>query len=424
MRRISVIGFGKIGQAVAANILQQDIYVTAIDTNPGLQKQFKDGSFYTNEPGVYKILTSAHRENKLIISDSFSLIEGSDAVIVAIPLLVDKEKKIMDAPFLGAMHELASFVNNKTLIVIETSVPVGFGRNSVVPAIESRGKVHGTDFLLAHSPERIKSGTMLEQLLLIPKVIGGISDEAGEKAFQIYQWFFKEDLLHRVESIEAAEMVKLAGMIYRDVNIALSNQLAQFANAAGIHFADLIPLINTDREANLLQPGIGVGGHCTPVYPYFLIENFKRSGLDFTLASQSRLINDKMADYAVSLIKDKVANKKALLLGLSFRPNVKEDALSTTYLLNEVLINSGFEVLVHDVEFSEEEIKEKGFSTVADIYEGDAEVIFLVTMHQEYYHLDFKRLSVKGVKYFIDGRNNIDREKVEAAGIEYLGIGR
>ena len=142
--------------------------------------------------------------------------------------------------------------------------------------------------------------------------------------------------MHRVESNEAAEMVKLAGMIYRDVNIALSNQFAQFANATGIHFADLIPLINTDREANLLQPGIGVGGHCTPVYPYFLIENFKQAGLDFTLASQSRSINDQMANYAVSLIKDKVRNKKALLLGLSFRPNVKEDALSTTYLLNEV----------------------------------------------------------------------------------------
>jgi nucleotide sugar dehydrogenase len=227
-----------------------------------------------------------------------------------------------------------------------------------------------------------------------------------------------------VESIESAEMVKLAGMIYRDVNIALSNQFAQFANAIGIHFADLIPLINTDREANLLQPGIGVGGHCTPVYPYFLIENFKQAGLDFTLASQSRAINDKMADYAVSLIKDKVKNKKALLLGLSFRPNVKEDALSTTYLLREVLVRSGFDVLVHDVEFSNSEIKAKALEAVDDIYGSDAEVVFLVTMHREYHQLDFERLSKKGVKFFIDGRNNIDRNKVVAAGIEYHGIGR
>ena len=186
MRRISVIGFGKIGQAVAANILQQDISITAIDTNPDLQKLFKEGLFYTIEPGVNEILTSAYHESKLIISDDFALIKDSDAVIVAIPLLVDQEKKILDAPFLDAMHAMAPFLDNRTLIVIETSIPVGFGRKSVVPAIESKGKIHGTDFLLAHSPERIKSGTMLEQLLLIPKVIGGISEEATDKAFQIY----------------------------------------------------------------------------------------------------------------------------------------------------------------------------------------------------------------------------------------------
>jgi len=424
MRRISVIGFGKIGQAVAANILQQDIFVIAIDTNPELQEVFKKGSFYTTEPGVNEILTSAYQDDKLIVSDNFSLVKDSDAVIVAIPLLVDHEKKVMQTPFLGAMRELAPFVSNKTVIVIETSVPVGFGRNYVVPEFESHGKMHGIDFLLAHSPERIKSGTMLEQLLLIPKVIGGVSNEAADKAVQIYQWFFKEDLLHRVESIEAAEIIKLAGMIYRDVNIALSNQLAQFANTTGIHFADLIPLINTDREANLLQPGIGVGGHCTPVYPYFMIENFRQAGLDFNLATQSRAINDQMADYAVSLVINKVKNKKALLLGLSFRPNVKEDALSTTYQLRDVLVRSGFEVMVHDVEFSTKEVTAKGFNAVPDIYDSNAEVVFLVTMHKEYHNLDFDRLSKRGVKFFIDGRNMIDDSKVEMAGIHYRGIGR
>jgi nucleotide sugar dehydrogenase len=418
MRRISVIGFGKIGQAVTANILQQDISITAIDTNPELQRLFQSGAYYTNEPGLNEILNSAYKNKRLAITGDFASIKNSDAVIVAIPLLIDAEKNILDAPFLDAMKKMASFLYNKTVIVIETSVPVGFGRNYVVPAIESKGKIHGTDFLLAHSPERIKSGTMLEQLLLIPKVMGGVSKEATDKAFEIYQWFFKEGLLHRVESIEAAEMVKLAGMIFRDVNIALSNQLAQFANARGIHFADLIPLINTDREANLLQPGIGVGGHCTPVYPYFLIENFKQAGLDFTLARQSRSINDQMADYAVSLIKDKVKNKKALLLGLSFRPNVKEDALS------EVLLRSGFEVMVHDIEFSQEEIAERGFNAVADIYNSNAEVVFLITMHKEYAQLDFKKFSANGVKYFIDGRNNIDSHQVEMAGIQYSGIGR
>jgi nucleotide sugar dehydrogenase len=423
MRRITVIGFGKIGQAVAANILEKGISVTAIDINPELQVVFKEGLYKTNEPGLNDILISGYKNNKLVITDDFSFIKGSDSIIVAIPLLIDNQKKILDEPFLGAMKKLVPFIEDKMVIVIETSVPVGFGRNSVVPAIESLGKKHSKDFLLAHSPERIKSGTMLEQLLQIPKVIGGVSKEATDKAYEIYQLFFKKELLHRVESIEAAEMLKLAGMIYRDVNIALSNQLAQFADISGVNFTDLIPLINTDKEANLLQPGIGVGGHCTPVYPYFLIENFKQAGLDFTLASQSRLINNQMADYAVSLVKDKVKNRKALVLGLSFRPNVKEDALSTTYLLNDVLLKSAFEVLVHDTEFSEKEIKEKGFNAAANIYDNDSEVAFLVTMHDEYSKIDFEKLANSGVKYFVDGRNNINRDDVQNAGIQYIGIG-
>ncbi len=422
MRRISIIGFGKIGQAIAANILKQDIQVTAIDTNAELQKKFKEGKYETKEAGVGDILTSAYTNNKLAVTSDISFVKGSDAIIIAIPLVIDKLKKILDAPFLEVVKKIVPFVENKTVIVIETSVPVGFSRNTVLPAFELEGKLHGKDFLLAHSPERIKSGTMLKQLSQVPKVIGGVSKEAAEKAHEIYQWFFAKELLHTLNSIEAAEMLKLAGMMYRDVNIALSNQLAQFADTAGIDFTDLIPLINTDREANLLQPGIGVGGHCTPVYPYFLIENFKQAGLDFTLAGQSRLINDQMADYAVSLVKDKVKNKKALLLGLSFRPNVKEDTLSITYLLNDVLLKAGFEVYVHDVEFSENEIKEKGFNPVS-IYKSNCEVVFLVTMHGEYENIDFERLAKTGIKYFVDGRNKISRDKVQEAGMEYIGIG-
>ena len=117
-------------------------------------------------------------------------------------------------------------------------------------------------------------------------------------------------------------------------------------------------------------------------------------------------------------------NRKALILGLSFRPNVKEDALSTTYLLKEVLLQSGFEVKVHDTEFSPAEIKLKGFDPIADLRDVDCEVVFLVTMHKEYKQLDFDRFAKNGVKYFVDGRNSVNRANVKEAGIEYIGIGR
>lgn len=423
MKKISVIGFGKIGQAVAANILEHGIHVNAIDIDTSLPELFKSGLYRSNEPGLQDILGNAYTGGNLFVTNDFSSIKGSIAVIVAIPLLIDEQKRVLDEPFLRTMKMLASGLENNTVIIIETSLPVGFSRHRVLPTLELAGKKHGKDFWLAHSPERIKSGTMLQQLARVPKVIAGISRQDTDRAYDIYRLFFDQNLLHAVESVEAAEMLKLAGMIYRDINIALSNQLAKFANSKGIDFATLIPMINTDGEANLLQPGIGVGGHCTPVYPYFLIENFRQEGLDFTLAAQGRMINNQMAAYAVSLVNDKVRNRKALILGLSFRPNVKEDSLSTTYLLSEVLYKSGYDVKVHDTEYAPDEIRQKGFQPVDDIYNSGSEVVFLVTMHREYNDLDLEKLAADGVRYFVDGRNSIDRSKVQLAGMEYIGIG-
>lgn len=423
MRRVSIIGFGKIGQALAAQILRRGIDVTAVDTDPTLPLLFSQSHFHTGEPGVEEVLLQAYASRKLQVSGDFNEVEGCDAIIIAIPLLVGSDNKPATQVFSDCLRKLAPHCHNRLPVIIETSVPIGFCRNTALYELETAQKKHGVDFLLAHSPERIKSGTMLHQLSQIPKVIGGIDEEAGLAAAAVYAQFIEPGLLHRVKNTEAAEMVKMAGMIYRDVNIALSNQLAQLANALQIDMAGLIPLVNTDKEANLLQPGIGVGGHCTPVYPWFLVDNFERAGLDFTLARQSRMINDGMAAYAVSLA-GATRNKKALILGLAFRPNVKEDAMSTTYLLNRELKKQGFEVFVHDTEFSDAEITACDLTPVTDLYHTDASVVFLVTMHHQYRDLDFMRLAQSGVEVVVDGRNSLDAGKIKEAGLRYAGIGK
>ncbi|HMR93684.1 MAG TPA: nucleotide sugar dehydrogenase [Chitinophagaceae bacterium] len=425
MKRIAIAGFGKIGQALAANMLRHtdEVVINAIDNNAQLVAAFEDGSWDTGEPGVKEILQEALQKSRLSVSSSYQCVADCAAVIVAIPLLVGKSYELLDQDFKNCIREIASLVQHKCTIIMETSVPVGYCRQQILPVLEEQGKEHGRDFWLAYSPERIKSGSMLLQLTAIPKIIGGISREAGEAAMKLYAPFFPSAEVVLTESAEAAEMVKLAGMIYRDVNIALSNQLAIYSGAAGLPFTDLISLVNTDREANLLYPGIGVGGHCTPVYPYFLIENFRQQGLDFSLAKLGREINRDMPAYAVSLVKDRLRRKKALILGLGFRPDVKEDTLSVTYSLAALLAQEGIQVAVHDTVFSPAEIQAKGLAPVADIYSSDAEVIFLVTMHSQYRDIDFRKLKQQGVEYMVDGRNSLDRHQAEAAGLTVFGIG-
>jgi len=126
----------------------------------------------------------------------------------------------------------------------------------------------------------------------------------------------------------------------------------------------------------------------------------------------------------VALASASVQKKSALILGLSFRPNIKEDTFSTSYLLRDALKKNNFEVQLHDTEFSKEELEKKGFAAVEDVYASNAEVVFLVTMHREYASIDFLKMHASGVRVLIDGRNQFNKQHVEQAGIRYIGIGR
>ena len=189
MKRISVVGFGKIGQAVTANILEHGIFVTAIDINPEISQLFSRNQFDTNEPKVKEILIKSFNKGNLEVTCDFKSIKDSQAIIICIPLLIDDSKNIIKKSFLDCIENIAPYLSNKCLLSTETTLPVGFSRKSILPLIEKFGKKHDQDFYLIYSPERIKSGTMLQQLSQNLKIIGGVNDKATKKGVEIYSWF-------------------------------------------------------------------------------------------------------------------------------------------------------------------------------------------------------------------------------------------
>ena len=424
MQTISIVGFGKIGQAVGANILQHGLKLNAVDINFHLAEIFASGQYYTNEPQLTEILRNGFDQGALSITNDFSSVRGSAAIIVCIPLLVDDQKQILKQPFLDCFNQLAPHLSDQCIVSDETTVPVGFTRREILPALELAGMKHGKDFYLVHSPERVKSGSMLNQLNATIKVVGGIDQNALIAGVEIYRNFIPADLVQPVDNVETAEMVKLAGMVYRDINIALANQLAQFAHRLNVDLTEIIRLTNTDGEASILDPGIGVGGHCTPVYPYFLIDNFRQQGMDFSLARAARVINDAMALFAINEIARRDSVKSVLLLGLGFRPEVKEDIFSTTYLLEERLQQLSIQTYLNDPYFSLVEMQQKGFQPVEDIYAVKTEAVIVVTAHAAYKGINWKRLADNGCRYVLDGRNMLSADSIRSAGLEYIGIGR
>lgn len=223
-----------------------------------------------------------------------------------------------------------------------------------------------------------------------------------------------------VSNLETAEFTKVAESVYRDVNIALANELAVYADSLGVNIKEVIQAANSQPFSHLHFPGVGVGGHCIPVYPYFFINN----GLSDGLVPHSREINDKMAKYAVDQVEEyfsTLENKNILILGLSFRENVKETTKSSTLLLANELKKRGSTVYVDDPLYTAEEIAAFQVKPFSIENREKIDSIILQAFHDQY--RDFKFELFPNCQFVLDGRNALDRKKIESLGMKYRGIG-
>jgi nucleotide sugar dehydrogenase len=280
---------------------------------------------------------------------------------------------------------------------------------------------------VAYSPERVKSRIVMRHLAETPKIVGGLNDTSAAAATSFYQQYLGAPVTD-VGPLEAAEFVKLAGMIYRDVNIALANQLAAYAEAAGFDLAQILDAANSDGETELLVPGIGVGGHCTPVYPYFLLRDAADRGVDVSLAARSRAVNDAQAARAIARLDTALgglAGRRVAILGLGFRPEVKEHICSPTFLVDASLRAHGAQVRVHDPLYGVAEIRSHGFQAWLPGGQSDwsPEAIVLVTGHAVLADLDLAALRQAGLQVVVDGRRFWSPDAVRRLGLTYLGVG-
>jgi nucleotide sugar dehydrogenase len=422
--RLAVIGCGKMGLPLAVQASSRGIEVYGVDINPELVYQINKGECPINEPGVESLLKEAVTSGRLKATTSLvDAVSHAEAVIVIVPVLL-KEKHADLETIKSVAEEIGKCMKPGTVVSFETTVPVGTTRNVLGPLLEKSGLAVEKDFYLVFSPERVKSLKVMERLDRTPKIVGGAGPVSLERGLDLYRSMLSADVLS-VGSLEHAEMAKIIDMVYRDVNIALVNEISRYCDKVGINLSEIIPVANTSGEAHLLYQGIGVGGHCTPVYPYFLIDDARERGVPQLLTEAARKINDGQSDYLIGRLEKmlgSVEGFRILLLGLGFRPGVKEDAESTAYLVRDAAESRGAEVFLCDPMYSEEEISERGF-LYAEPGAGGMDIMILVTAHEEFLSMDFKQLKKNGLQVFVDGRNCYSRVKVERAGVAYIGIG-
>lgn len=399
--------------------------VTVADVNSSLVAQINAGMCPYEEPGLAELITKLHAAGCLnATTDTAEATSVSDAIVLIVPAHLTPGRDIDFAILKEASVEVGKGLREGALVVYETTVSIGGTRRNLIPVLEEHSRMRaGTGFLVAYSPERVKANLVLSRLETTPKVVGGVDPRSREAAIALYRTYLGAPV-EDVGTLEAAESAKLIGMLYRDVNIALANELAAYCELAGVDFERVRKAANSDGESNLLLAGIGVGGHCTPVYPYFLTRESRRLGMGQRISEAAREINDNQPARQLDRVAaawQNLEGKRVHILGLAFRPEVKVDTLSPAFSLREHLERLGASVTLEDPYYTDDELRAAGFSP-GSVYE--AQLVVLNTAHKQFAEPDFARWHDAGVEAVLDGRNLWDRYAVEATGINYFGVGR
>ena len=418
-----MVGLGKIGLPLAVQISLKGHVVVGCDTNSSVVKMVNRGeSPITGEDGLDRALQGSVDSGCLrATTDTAAAVRQADVVIVIVPALLTGDKQADLTAVEAAARDVGRGLTRGTLVVFETTLPVGATRERLGPILEGMSGLQvGIDFRLAFSPERVSSGRALRDLVTYPKVVGGVSEASSQAASKFYAEILDAEVI-TVASAETAELAKLMELTFRDVNIALANEFALCAQRAGVDIVQAILAANSQPYSAVHQPGIGVGGHCVPVNPWFLINGLGPA----PMAELARSVNDSMASKAVGLLRDELGGlegRTLLILGLSYRGNVKESYHSAAFLLADALSVEGATVLVHDPLFSAREIEDLGLRPTSLDPPPAVDAIVLQANHDQYKSLDLR--SFAGCRTLLDGRNALSPEAVKASGLSYLGIGR
>jgi nucleotide sugar dehydrogenase len=428
--KVAVIGLGKIGLPLAVQFAGQGHRVIGADVAEAVVESVRAAvPPFPGERDLAERLAEVVGSSALeATTDTATAVSASDAVVVVVPLYVGADGSPEFSALDAATADVAAGLRPGTLVTYETTLPVGTTRNRLAPALEAASGLRvGVDLFLAFSPERVSSGRIFVDLARYPKLVGGTDPESTRRAVAFYEAtlaFDERPELPRpngvwdLGSTEAAEFAKLAETTYRDVNIGLANQFAVYADRIGVDIGRIIEACNSQPFSHLHTPGIAVGGHCIPVYPWFYLAGDP----DATIVRAARAANSAMPERAVQLLADifgDLDGAAVVVLGACYRGGVKETAFSGVFGTVDALHARGASAFVHDPLFDPAELAALGLEPYRAGQRVDAAV--LQADHAEY--RDFTPEDLPGLTVLLDGRGVVEPDRWPGVRVARLGGG-
>lgn len=418
-QKVAIIGLGYVGLPLAVQTALKGYDVTGIDLDePKISSINKGVSPITDEfvednlkPGFMEATTD------------MSVVKNADIVIICVPTPVKNDYQPDLGPLKGAVSAAAKHLKKGALLIIESTINPGVSDEVILPLIEEEfGLEPGKDFYLSHCPERINPGDPKWTVANIPRVVGSFDEVGLKKTVEFYESIVDASI-KPMGSLKEAEAVKVVENSFRDVNIAFVNELAMSFSALGINVVNVINGAATKPFAFMAHyPGAGVGGHCIPVDPYYLIEYARSYGFDHDFLSLARKINNKMPEFTVERLIDglneaglALSRSRVIILGLSYKPNVGDDRESPSYKIIKILKQKG----VKRVDTFDPYFADKSTATSLEDALKDKDAVIIATAHKEFMEIDY---DASGTKVLVDGRNALP-VKTDYSRVVYRGIG-
>lgn len=360
------------------------------------------------------------------VSADSAIVAGSDIYIICVPTPILDDYTPDLQPVKTAVTTVGKYLKPGQIVVIESTINPGVCDEIAKPILEEATKLKaGADFDIAHCPERINPGDPKWNVYNIPRNIGSTRAEATKKTADFYRSFISAEI-NEMPDLKTAESTKIIENTFRDINIAFVNELAKSFDVLGIDLKTVIKGASNKPFAFMPHyPGCGVGGHCIPVDPYYLIDRAKKSGFDHKFLKIAREINNSMPAYTIELLANalndhekSIKNTKIGLLGLSYKADVGDLRESPSFKIKNLLIAKGASLEIFDPFFPEMSSKNSLEELLDSCY-----AIIIATDHSIFKAITAEELLKREVKIVIDGRNCLDKTKIKVAGIHYKGIG-
>ena len=431
--KVCVVGIGRIGLPTALSFAKSGLETIGVDINENLVRNINAGNFpLKDEPGYDKIFEEVIKNKKFsATADIENAVPNSDLILLSLPTPMDENNVPDYSALRNVAMKLSEILSPNSLVIVESTIEPGFIEDDMISLISTSGRLKiNENFFIGVCPENANPGEILHDFTNLPRLVGGINENITKIIKSIYNFVFSVELVE-MPNCKTANAVKLTTNVFRDINIAFISELSLMFEKLGIDTNVVLEAAKKKYNFQVHYPGSGVGGPCLPINSYQFLNTAKRTGSNLSIIESGRKINEYMPEHVIKLTLDafqecnkSVQGSTILILGISYKPNVKDIQLTPAEIIIKKFQELGANIRIYDPYFKTNDVFGiKSEENINDVF-ANVNATIIVTGHDEFKKYEISKFSQTIDKILIDTRGIIEPTSAKNANLVFRGLGR